>query len=235
MPLRLAWAAWARCIRRPTCLNGPVFHVHLRGGGRDREVHVGAGPDEKATSNTPARRIPLARMAATVLLTLIAAVPIAWTLRPVPFGSLPEMRVDVGMPAAASDSTSSALSPDGQQLVFVASGPTRGVFVCGSNPGGASNPFFRAHLEITERLVLQWRDCDVGRVGSQAQETWLRRTPVRERQPSAVLESLDQARAHHCHAYEERGRQGASESDSQGCWHRGMIAHDKPLPSRSGT
>jgi Tol biopolymer transport system component len=51
------------------------------------------------------------------VVTLVAAVAVAWNFRPAP--SLPEMRLEITTPPT-TDPMSLAISPDGQQIVFVA-------------------------------------------------------------------------------------------------------------------
>ncbi|MBI3049381.1 MAG: serine/threonine-protein kinase [Acidobacteria bacterium] len=63
------------------------------------------------------RRERLMWAAALVGVVVIAAVAIAWALRPAP--SPPEMRVEINTPPT-NDLVSHAISPDGQRLVFVA-------------------------------------------------------------------------------------------------------------------
>ena len=85
----------------------------------NRVAEVPAGTVE--TAQEPARRIPLGWASAVALLALVAALAVVMALLPGQSLDAPEMRVDIDTPAT-SDPVSFALSPDGRQLVFVASG-----------------------------------------------------------------------------------------------------------------
>src|SRR6267143_4281264 len=75
-----------------------------------------ASPPERG-----ARLAWIASFAVAAVLVVAMAVPTVRRLRETPLLSLPEMRVEINTPATA-DPISFALSPDGRQIVFVASG-----------------------------------------------------------------------------------------------------------------
>jgi Tol biopolymer transport system component len=75
-----------------------------------------------ATPPAPGARLAwIASLAVAVVLIVGLAIPALRHLRETPLLSLPEMRVEINTPATA-DPISFALSPDGRQIVFVASG-----------------------------------------------------------------------------------------------------------------
>ncbi len=81
-----------------------------------------AVPSATTVAPLPARRAPLAWMAALAVAAVVIvalAIPAVRHLRETPPASPPEIRTDIVTPAT-SDPTSLALSPDGRQIVFVA-------------------------------------------------------------------------------------------------------------------
>ena len=104
--------ATSQTIADATGPTGAPHRAGVRGGDP-------AGPGPLA----PARGARLAWIvaAAAVLAAAVLAIPATRALRQAPPPSLPEMRTDIATPATA-DLMSLALSPDGRQIVFVASG-----------------------------------------------------------------------------------------------------------------
>ena len=82
---------------------------------------AGSQTTQPATSSGPRRRLAWMVTAAAVLVAAALAVPAVRYLRETPTAAAPETRLEIATPAT-SDVVSFALSPDGRQIAFVASG-----------------------------------------------------------------------------------------------------------------
>ena len=81
------------------------------------ELQKGVEVDAPVAPASTPRRERILWLSAVTILTLVAAVALVWTLRPL--RTAPEMRLEINTPLT-SDPVSMAISPDGQKIVFSA-------------------------------------------------------------------------------------------------------------------
>src|SRR3989442_427495 len=101
------------------------------------EVQNGPQTDRGVIHKVPRYRERVAWVAAVVLLALITAGAIVWALRPP--RAVPEVRLDVTTPPT-TDPASVAISPDGRNLVFVATSDGRPRLWLRSLDSGSARP-----------------------------------------------------------------------------------------------
>ena len=89
----------------------------------DIEQALSGSPEtvEVPAASRTRERLWISALSLVTLIAVVLAVPAEMYIRETPPAAPPEMRLEIGTPAT-SDPASFALSPDGRQIVFVASG-----------------------------------------------------------------------------------------------------------------